>query len=265
MDRKLYRFPVMMVAAALLGLCFFLTPPPAEAASTPWVRWEIELTFPNDQLDVQLVVQRGHTTQSGQHVIDDEKSYPLSCQAGGSPVIAGGQAHFDGSSYFQCSMPSVKQKAAQEWQMPIPDQCSAKRPYVTGMVTIEGSPVDATPSNPVFYRDDIQFNTPLDIATQQATLSMTIDQAAAASGAFNITAAGHDVGGLFSRSGPLTYSPSFRVDGINLSATPAVLTQPMIVSNLASTIYFGYSSASGEYFEGSLGPLTVDPVCPTTG
>jgi hypothetical protein len=132
-------------------------------------------------------------------------------------------------------------------------------------VTIEGNPADPNPDNPVFYREDIQFNTPFDVTTQEATLAMTFDQASAESGSFFIDPAGHDYTAYFAQSGPSTLSPHFVVDGNSLSATPATITQSRILSNLESTVYFGYSPFSGEYFEGCLGPTEVDPVCPTTG
>jgi hypothetical protein len=210
-------------------------------------------------------VQRGHTTPSGQHVIDDEVITPLFCQPKGNPIITNGEALLDGSSYYQCAVPSIQDIAWQTWQIGIPDLCSSKRPYITGRVTIEGNPIDSTPDNPVFYRDDIQFNVPLDKATQQAALDITFDEAAAESGAFAINPAGHKVTAYIARSSFTTFSPYFFVDGTSLSAAPATITQSRVLSNLESIVYFGYSPVSGEYFQGSLGPLEVDPFCSTTG
>lgn len=265
MKRNLYRLPVMILAVFFVGISLFLTVRPAEAIGSPWVKWKINLAFPGGQFGSLLTVQRGHTTPSGQHVIDDEVFYPLFCQSKGNPTVTSGEAVFDGSSYYQCAVPSIQDIAWQTWQMSIPDSCASKRPYVTGRVTIEGNPLDPTPDNPVFYREDIQFNVPLDKATQEAALDMTFDEASAESGAFTIDPAGHKVTAYIARSGPSTFSPYFVVDGTSLSATPATITQSRVLSNLASTIYFGYSPDSGEYFQGALGPVEVDPVCTTTG
>ena len=267
MNKIGYRFLILL--ALFIGFYLFLAAHPAAAAGSRWVRWKIEVTYPNDILDVQLIVQKGITTQSGVHKIVDEKSYSLPCQPQGQsqskPIISGGQAVFDGNSYFQCDVPSIQDIAWAEWQMNIPDFSLAKRPYVKGEGTIEGNPIDPIPDNPVFYRDDIQFNIPLDITTQEANLTMTFGQATAESSNFLITSVDQEFTGYIARSDPATFSPFFVVDGLSLSPTPAVITQSMVISNLATTIYIGYSPASGKYFQGTLGPLDIDPVCPTTG
>jgi hypothetical protein len=265
MNKKLYRFPIVIVGVFFVGILLFLSVHSAEAISSPWVRWKINLAFPNNKLDAQLIVQKWHTTTNGQHVMDDEKSFPISCLNVGSPTIKNGKAVLNGSSYFRCDVPSIQEKTWQSWQLSIPDSCDSKRPYITGQLTIAGSPTDPTPNNPIFYREDIQLSTPLDVTTQKATLAMTFDQASAVSGTFVITPAGQTYTAYFARSGPLTSVPNFVVDGSSLSAAPATINQPTVLSSLASTVYFGYSPVSGEYFEGKIGPLVVDPVCTTTG
>jgi len=262
MKSKAYRLPVILLAAFFIGIYLFGVVRPAGAVSGPWVRWKIDLTFPNDKPKTELIIQKWHTTTNGQHVLDAEKSFPIFC--GGNLPIENGKAIFDGKSYYVCNVPSIQELVWQTWQLSIPDTCSSKRPYVMGQVTIEASPTDPNPENPIFYREDIQFNVPLDKATQQAALDMTFDQATAESGTFAINPAGHDFTAYIARSGP-SFSPFFVVDGNSLSAIPAVITQSRILSNLESTIYFGYSPVSGEYFEGALGPIEVDPVCTGTG
>ena len=264
MNKALYRLPAALLAAFVIGVYLFLSVRPAAAAVSSWVRWKIDLTYPNDKPDAQLIIQKWHMTTSGQHILDDEKSFALSCHTVGSPTVHNGELSLDGNSYVTCDVPSIQEKAWQSWHMSIPDSCNSKRPYITGKFTIEGSPNDSTPDNPIFYRDDIQLDAPLDITLQQAALDMAFGQAAAESGAFTIKPAGHDFTAQFIRSGA-TYNPLFVVDGNTLSATPATITQPAILSTLESTIYLGYSPVSGEYFEGTIGPLEIDPVCIGTG
>lgn len=264
MKKKLYRLPVMILAALFVGVYLFLPARPAAAAVSSWVRWKIDLTYPNDKLDAQLTVQKWHTAASGKYVLDDEKSFTISCHAVGSPTVQNGELSLDGSSYVTCDVPSIQEKAWQSWHISIPDSCGSKRPYITGQVTIEGSPADLSPDNPIFYRDDIQLNAPLDVAAQQAALDVAFGQAAAESGAFVIDPAGHNIIAQFIRSGS-AFNPSFVVDGNTLSATPPTITQPAILSTLESTIYLGYSPVSGDYFEGAVGPLEIDPVCIGTG
>ncbi|MCB9419751.1 MAG: hypothetical protein H6667_08100 [Ardenticatenaceae bacterium] len=263
MNRKTYRLSALFAAVVFVGLSLFLTARPA-AAVTPWVKWRIDFTYPG-KLDALLVVERGYTNQSGDHIVVDVVQELLTCQSVGNPVLQNGKAILDGSSYFQCTMPSVKAIAAQEWQMTIADSCSSKRPYVIGRASIEGSPADFTPSNPVFYREDIQFGIPLDVSTQKAKLAMTIDQALAQSDLFAIAPAAQQFVGYFARSGPATYAPHFFVDGTSLAPTPAAVTPSMFLTTLETTIYLGHSPVSGDSFEGTLGPLRVDPVCTGTG
>ena len=264
LTKVLYRLPAIILAAFFVGVYLFLPVHPAAAVSSSWVRWKIDLTYPNAKPDAQLIVQKWHTTTSGQLVLDDEKFFTISCHSVGSPTVQNGELSLDGSSYVACNVPSIQGKAWQSWHMSIPDSCSSKRPYITGQVTIEGSPVDPNPNNPIFFREDIQLNAPLNVAAQQAALDMAFGQAAADSGTFAIDPAGHTFTAQFVRSGA-SFSPSFVVDGNTLSAAPATITQPAILSTLESTIYLGYSPVSGEYFEGTIGPLVIDPVCIGTG
>ncbi len=264
MKRNLYRWPTLFVAVMLVGISLFLTAHPAAAVSPPWVKWRIDFTYPG-KLNALLVVQLGYTTASGDHIVTDEVHELLTCQTVGNPVIQNGRVLLDGSSYFQCAMPSIKGIAFQEWQMQIADSCPSKRPYVIGQITIEGNPADATPDNPVFYRDDIQFNIPLDVPAQEAKLAMTFDQATATSDLFTIDPAEQQFTAYLARSGTVGFTPHFFVDGSSLAATPATINQRMSLTTLESTIYLGHSPLSGDSFEGIMGPIRVDPVCTGTG
>ena len=86
-------------------------------------------------------------------------------------------------------------------------------------------------------------------------------QGVAASDSFAISAAGQVATAVYVKATPNTYAPTFTVDTLSLPSTPPTVTGPFMLSNLDSTIYFGYSPASGKYFEGTLTDLLVDPVC----
>lgn len=264
MKRNLYRWPVLFVVVMFVGIFLFLTARPAAAVGSPWVKWRIDFTYPG-KLDALLVVERGYTNQSGDHIVVDVVQELLTCQSVGNPVFQNGKAVLDGSSYFQCAMPSIKGIAAQEWQMTIADSCPSKRPYIIGRLAIEGNPTDSTPQNPVFYRDDIQFDAPLDVSMQEAKLNMTFGQASAESDDFAIAPAGHQFAAYFTRSSATAFTPHFVVDGNSLAPTPASVSQLMFLTTLESTIYLGHSPLSGDSFEGTMGPIRVDPVCTGTG
>lgn len=264
MVKKQHTIPVIVSALFFLSLIFGGSVQPAGAVGVPFVKWKINLILTNNKPTTELTVQKWINQGGGQLDLADEKIITLFCQKVGNPTISNGKVTLDGSSYVTCDVPSIKAVALSEWGLLIADSCSAKRPYITGEVTLEGNPIDSNPGNPVFYRDDIQFNTPLNVSTQQATLDASFGNIEAESASFVISSSGHIYSANFVRSGN-AFSPSFFVDGSPISATPAIINQPAIISNLASTIYFGYSPISGEYFQGDIGETEVDPVCPTTG
>ncbi|MCL4266404.1 MAG: hypothetical protein KJ069_24585 [Anaerolineae bacterium] len=239
----------------------------AGATPTRWARWWTDTSFPNNGMDTDLVIQLGYTTQNGQNVITQQQSFYVSCTAVGNPVIQGGKATFNGSSYYSCALPNIRDLVA--WMsngtLQIGDECAAKRPALTGSLTIDGTPNNLVGDNPLFYRDDIQFSLPLKVSNQNARLVTSFDGVAASSDSFAITAGDQTVTAVYVRTNPNTFAPTFTVDSLSLVSTPPTVNGPFMLSNLASTIYIGYSPATGKYFEGTLTSLLVDPVCVGTG
>ena len=258
------KLPFILVALFFISSMFLGSTQRAGAAGASFVRWKINLDLSKSVPTVVLTVQKWTKLAGGKHNLDDEKIFELSCQTVGDPKFVDGEIVFDGSSYVACALPSIKTIAWTNWNMAISDSCSAKRPYIAGSANLESSPIALSPVNPIFYRDDIQFNLPLDVNSQQATLDASFGNVSAASAQFAISPSGHVYSAEFVGSGNI-FNPSFSLDGSPISAAPAVINQSAIVSNLASTIYFGYSPQSGEYLQGTLGPTEIDPVCPTTG
>lgn len=246
----------------LITLCLLAASHSAKAAGTAWSRWKIDVIFPNNQIDTQLTIQVGHTTSTGKKVVDAEQAFPLSCLTVGTPNIQNEQAKFAGNSYFKCQVPSIQDKVS---QMPghllIPPACDSKQPFVTGVLSVDNNPTQSNPDNPIFHRDDIQFNTPFDTTTQQAQMTVTFNQATAESGTFTPSQTESSLVAIYNKAGQSLYAPAFTVDSTNLTASPATLNGPIPLSTLASTIYIGYSPVSSKYFHGTLTSLLVDPVC----
>lgn len=267
MNKKWYGLRFIVGVLVLLGIYFLVATQPAKAAGQTWAKWKIQVNFQNNAINPKLVVQIGHTTASGKKVIDQEEDFAISCATVGNPVVQNNKATFDGSSYYECDVPSIQQKVSEmsSGALVIPDSCDAKRPYLTGVVTLEDHPIQPTNSNPLFYRDDITFELPLDVTTGQAQLSTSFDGAAAISDNFVAGGISHTVTAIYNKSGGAPYTPVFTVDTNSYGSSPATLSQPIYLSTLESTIYFGYSPATGEYFEGILDFLIVDPYCVGTG
>jgi hypothetical protein len=267
MSRKQVRWQFAVLFAVLMGVFLFVVAQPAAAVPQRWARWKIETAFPNNQMETVLGIQVGHTTQSGQQIVDQQQSFAVPCTAVGNPVIQNNKVTLDGNDYFSCAVPSIKDNVAlmTNGTLIIPDTCPAKRPYLTGTLSLDNTPINPNTDNPLFYRSDIQLNIPLNEATQQAKLVTTFAQAAATSGNFTSLPAGHSIMAVYNRTQSNIFAPAFTVNTLSLTSTPATVTGPFILSNLASTVYIGYSPTLGEFYEGTLTTLLVDPVCTGSG
>jgi hypothetical protein len=267
MNRKILELRLLGLMVLIVGGCFLWSAQPASAAITRWAKWKVDFAFPNNQMDAVLTVQVGHTTSSGTKVIDQEKTYTVTCQTVGNVVVQNEIATFGGSGYYQCNLPSIKQKVAQmtNGTLLIADSCDSKRPYITSNLTLEGNPINSNGDNPLFHRDDLNFSLPLNVVTQEAQLLSEFAQAEAESSSFPINSAGNNVMVLYDKTGANQYTPNFLADALTLSSTPPTLNGPIPLSTLASTVYVGYSPDSGKYFEGKLETILVDPYCVGTG
>ncbi len=265
---KRYGIKVVTVLAVLTSLYLFVIAQTAAAQGSSWVRWLVDVTYPQttNTIDMQLIVQMGYTTATGQNIIVDTHAEAATCQTVGSPVVQNGEATYGVGSYFQCDLPSPQQIAWDEWSFSIPSTCTVKKkPFVVSRLALEGNPVQVNPMNPLFYREDIQFGVPLDVPTQQAELVAKFGQALARSSSFASHPAGHTAVAIYDRIGANQFAPIFRENGNSLNATPAVVSGPIILSNLESTVYMGYSPTLVQFFEGTVGTTRVDPYCSSGG
>lgn len=267
MNGKRFGIHFVVLLAVLIGFTLFLGVQAAGATPIRWARWWTSTSFPNNAMNTDLVIQLGYTTQNGQNVITQQQSFNVSCTAVGNPVVQGGKATFNGSSYYSCALPNIRDlvygmSSGTLW---IGDECAAKRPALTGSLAIDGTPNNLAGDNPLFYREDIQFSLPLKVSNQNARLVTSFDGVAASSDSFAIGANDQAVTAVYIKTNPNTFAPTFTVDSLSLASTPPTVNGPFMLSNLDSTIYIGYSPATGKHFEGTLTSLLVDPVCVGTG
>lgn len=267
MNSKWFGRRLVVLMAILCGLTLFLGVQAAGATPTRWARWWTDTSFPGNVMDTNLVIQLGYTTQNGQNVITQQQSFDVNCTAVGNPVVQGGKATFDGSSYFSCALPNIQELVygMSNNTFWIADSCAAKRPALTGVLTIDGTPNNLAGDNPLFYREDIQFSLPLKVSTQQAKVVTAFGGVGAVSNSFAIGANDQVVTAVYAKTNPNTFAPIFMVDSLNLASTPPTVNGPFWLTNLETTIYIGYSPVGGKYFEGTLTSLLVDPVCVGTG
>jgi hypothetical protein len=267
MNSKWFGKRLVVLMAILCGMFLFLGVQAAGATPTRWARWWTDTSFPGNVMDTNLVIQLGYTTQNGQNIITQQQSFNVNCTAVGNPVIQGNKATFDGSSYFSCALPNIRDLVGimSNGTLVIGNSCPAKRPALTGVVSIDGTPNNLGGDNPIFYRSDIQFSLPLHVASQHAKLSTAFGGVAALSDSFAVTGADRSVTAVYVRTASNAFAPTFTVDTLSLASTPPTVYGPFWLTNLETTIYIGYSPVSGKYFEGTLTSLLVDPVCVGTG
>lgn len=263
MNGKWFGRRLLLLIVVLAGFTLFLGVQAAGATPTRWARWWTDTSFPNNVMDTDLVIQLGYTTQNGQNVITQQQSFNVSCTAVGNPVIQGGKAIFNGSSYYSCALPNIRDLVygMSNGTLQIGDTCAARRPALTGSLTIDGTPNNLAGDNPLFYRSDIQFSLPLKVSTQQAKVVTAFGGVGAVSNSFAIGAGDQAVTAVYVRTNPGVFAPTFTVDSLSLPSTPATVNGPFWLTNLETTIYIGYSPVTSKYFEGTLTSLLVDPVC----
>ncbi len=267
MNRKFNNLQVVIGILVLTAVFLLVAAQPAAATGQQWAKWKIQVNFQGNVINPKLVVEIGHTTLSGNRVTDEVEAFGITCSVVGNPTVQNNRATFNGSSYYQCDVPSIQQKVLDmtSGAFVISDQCEAKRPYLTGVLSLDNTPVQLAADNPLFYRDDITFSLPLDITTGQAQLATLFDDAAAESSSFFPGSSNHTVTAVYNKGGGFQYTPVFVVDTFTYSSTPVTINQMIGLSTLESTVYFGYSPATGTYFEGTLTSLVVDPYCVGTG
>lgn len=231
-----------------------------------WATWEVAVDFPNDELLVQLLITIGRTdAKTGKESILHTLVKDLACNEHGYVEILNEVAHFQGDgSYFSCYMPDIAEIVSNmtKGEMQIGAQCDCKNPWALGTVTPEQNPSGAEPLQPIFYRHDIKFSTPL-TTHGKSQLQFDVDSVTAYSGNFVLGQPGYDVYAAFE---PIPNSPNqssvlFEVDGVALTAAPSTINQPMNLSTGATEIYIGYDPANDVYFEGLMEKFRLDPAC----
>lgn len=274
---KRFSLKVVLLALALISLYLLVATRPARAQNAYWIRWLIDITYPTatNEIDMQLIVQK--VSNQG---IEAEHSEPVSCQAVGNPgfpAVQNGEATFDGGSYFECDVPSIQEIAWEKLAIGIPPTCTVKKkPFAVGRMTPETNPNQVNPKNPIFFREDaasgvvdIQFAIPLDTASQPAQAELVArfgrGTPLARSSSFTVDPAGHTVLAIYDQPVPDLFTPIFRQSGNTLSANPATITGPLVLSNLESTVQVGHSPITNSFYEGKMGVLRVDPYCPSGG
>lgn len=152
-----------------------------------WARWTVEMDFPNDTINARWTVFLGKMDGTGQMYIENQMTEGINCTPVGNVQIKNGEAILDGTSHFECVIPSfyeAVEKLLDGAPMPFPPErftnqsCSCKnpRPWVAADVTL--SPTNTKP-NPLVYQEDNAMQFVITQAGLMATSHLLLNDGAA--------------------------------------------------------------------------------------
>ena len=249
---------VMFFVLCTAVFSLFSAPLTAQAApSDQWARWFIEVAFENDKPNVKMTVEIGHETRSGQPIIDISETYPINCQDHGSLRIAGSVAAFDGKSFLACEMPNFQELVHKltEGKLIIEDTCTCK--LADGLANVD---FDSPSENPLFYMPSLQFSAPTGAYGNVVQYELNVAGAVAISEEFTNTGKMQFGGGAFIKNGN-GYAPEFEVDGLSLASNPPYITGLVKVPTNEKEFFVGFNPDTGEYLNGMMDYLYLDPGC----
>lgn len=252
------------VLAMFFVLCtavFSLLSAPLTAQAAPgdqWARWFVEVVFDDTQPLARMTIEVGHETRFGNLQIDISETYPLECEENGSLHISGNVASFDGSGYLECEMPNFQEKvySLSGGEVEIADSCICKR--ADGLVNFTFD--SAVSQNPFFYMPDLQFSAPTNAYGSMIQYQLLVSGEIAESEPFMNTGQMQFGGGAFVQSGN-GYAPEFEVGGLELGSNPEYIPVTLEVPTNQTKFFIGFNPDTGEFLQGKLGYLYMDPGC----
>jgi hypothetical protein len=257
MNMMKYLITLLVLLVVLAGV------PTTSANSNPavWASWVFQMDFLGNQIQGDLIITIEYEDRKREPIVE---IIQLECTPVGTLAIAGEQATFSGDDYIRCAMPDLVQLVAQltHNNVILSPVCFCKEsPWVEANLSLETTPNQPEPLNPVFYRPDLQFSTPL-VNKDRAAMLFQVDNRAAQSTSFLLgSSSSESLWAEYSQTATDIFNPIFIANGSHLSSTPAVISSPLALSNGSTYLYIGYSPANGSYLEGTIITLRVDPAC----
>lgn len=235
---------------------------PAGASVTRWATWQVDMDFAGNKINGSLTVTLAHDGGYGT-VVDDEMTVNLVCRKSGAVPIIAEEAIFDGNGYIWCDMPNLGNIVDEmsEGSMQLAGAGEAKNPWAMAEVALSPGESLYGSNNPLYYQEALQFDLPMN----HSGTSMEMHLAVAG---YEIMSMPFTVGGMqdlyagWHEFMPSTYQPEFSVNGGALGSVSPAFGGSVTMPVPGDEIYIGYSPATGEYFEGVLTALSVDPGCP---
>lgn len=234
--------------------------------------WAVQADFAGNTPNVVLTVTVERDTGSGWFLYGEEMQR-LECGVDGGVVLVSDTAVFDGTGQIRCVMPSIQgmvyKMTGGQYTPEASCQCKGN-PMIAAKVQLDPNIAGSDWQNPLVARE---VATGIDMALSaivpafstlpQAALNFGVAAEIAQSNAFiangvpnTFLATYIDVGGL--------HQAEFIANAVN-PGTGALPIGNLSVSNRATTLYIGYSPATGDSLHGTLSSLDLDPGCYGTG
>jgi hypothetical protein len=245
----------------------------AQAASNWRSSWQVSADFIGNQANVTLLVTVERQNSLGLWTLHGVNSIPLSCETAPGVLFVNDTAVFDGTGAMKCDMPSVQEIVRQMTNgRYTPDEsCDCKGdPVILADVQLDPNMTGSVWQNPLVHR---AAGTDIDMAlaaavpafstTPLASMQFTVDNILAQSNPFVANGAPNKLSARYANLGAFLH-PVFEANGAD-PGTAAPPVPALSVSYEATTLYIGYSPATGESLHGTLHSLDVDPGCYGSG
>ena len=234
--------------------------------------WAVQADFVGNTPNVVLTVTVERDTGSGWFLYGEEMQR-LECGVDGGVVLVDDTAVFDGTGHIRCAMPSIQRMVYKmtggQYTPEASCQCKGN-PMIGAKVQLDPNTTGSDWQNPLVAREAVAGTdmalsavVPAFSTLPQAALNFVVAAEIAQSNAFiangvpnTFLATYIDVGGL--------HQAEFVANAVN-PGTGAPPVGNLSVSNRATTLYIGYSPATGETLHGTLSSLDLDPGCYGTG
>lgn len=247
-----------VVLTALVGLSLLAAGSVHASGGFVGGKWLIDLSFPNDQPQVELTTEIWYIPASGDPYVVTSQTETLDCTVSGSLQVNNEIATFTGQEYIACTHPNMVEKfdeVSQGGLANVADDVVARNPFAAGQVYVAGNNPGVI--QPVFYHPSVQYGLKQTSATQ-AQQVFRVGGTAAASSNF-VQAFPYDLRAELKIRPNGNYRTVFAANGVSGPGTPAMLGSGLFVNLEETTIYFGYSPVNNSYFQGDIKTLTVDP------
>ncbi len=253
-----------------------------------WAAWGLAVEFPNQQPRVRFATYVGDDTPK---VLDSTPLQDITgdCTVHGTLTYAGESAIFDGNTYIECEIPSLRTEAkslAPHLAVAnlqacdcLPDQSPF---WVSADLTLES----VAASNPIFDASEVGFTFDLPSNGANAKTRVTQSSGTFLSPPWTVDAAGKRI--LAGRYGSSVVAIADYFNGLQYLTDPnwkAYFTNQVTGNMMGqwiespgagwrtpvapnytlntneATVYIGYDAATGSMFNGTLNKLRIDPGC----